>query len=1042
MDKAMLYGLTYPKMITSENTTTIRGKVEIFFISKIASIHSGIEDNPSVLEVGKNLETFFDTEEITKRFYEDFRSNHLDFQKYITGISREDHKKWYSSVVLNRLMFIWFLQKKGFLDGDYEYLKSKLKNYSNKSYYQDFLKLLFFQGFARRPEERTREAKKALGDIKYLNGGLFLPHSIEEEYQHIDIKNRAFEKTFELFSEYNWCLQDHKGKDNEVSSDVLGYIFEKYINEIQQKSFGAYYTKDQITEYLSKNTIHSHILEKANKEGYSFKEIDELLSKLDINLCKTLLTNEESILNTLTVLDPAVGSGAFLVSAMKVLLDIYSPIVEKIKMFQKDNRDLCRWYRGFQDQYKSDLYGIKKSIILNNLYGVDIMKEATETCKLRLFLSLVSSALNVDEMEPLPNIDFNIMYGNSLIGFLKHQTKQTSLFGESYEDIKKAYNNSVKEYKKEGFFTFKELKQLKKEIFDFLKKNASKMNQALANECNNKHLKFKALNTDRKIQGENSVSKENIKKLDPFHWNFAFNQIMDRGGFDIIITNPPWEKVEIEDKEFFSQHKLSIDKKKTPKKEMDKIKKKLLKNKKIKDSYIEELSLELFQRNYFSIFYQYQKGEIIKNGKIINALGRMDTYRLFAERCFDILNKEGFLGMVLPSGLCKDDGSIGLRKHIFDKTYLKSIIDFQNQMENGKGRIFEEVHPSFKFILLSLKKDKPQDEFSYLAHQRDLDVLDKIPEKSFKQSIKSIKEISPRDCAILEFQNPMDISIFKKAQKFPMMEESTPDLWNVHFYQDFNKTSDSNLFRSTKNKSTICLPLYEGKAIYQYEFNYDLSKIEKCISLRKEKVQGGGHCFKHKCYKDYRLVIRTIARNTDERSLIAAVIPKNNFIVNSLHGVSIDSNDRSQNHQYMLLLQSFLNSFVVDFFIRKTVSANINKKYIIPLRIPRLKKTHPCFKDLVKKSAMLTCIGENGEFDELAKEIGIRCGGVKNTEHRWKIQGDIDAIVASIYGLSFEEFEYILSTFTTGRNQERLNALKKYALEAFKNPPKYLKKAS
>ena len=291
-------------------------------------------------------------------------------------------------------------------------------------YYSEFLTLLFFEGFAKRPKERSEKAKKLLGNIRYLNGGLFVPHPIEEKYKKsIQIPDKAFEKkTFEIFSNYEWHLQDSRGESNEISPDVIGYIFEKYINELQQKSLEAYYTRYEITKYLSKNTIQNCILDKVNQQGYDFKSRDELLGRLDAKLCKLILTNEDSILNNLTILDPAVGSGAFLVSAMKELIDIYSPILGKIEIL--GDRELKKWYEDFKIKRKSISYGIKRNIILKNLYGVDIMKEAAEVCKLRLFLSLVSSALNEKELEPLPNMDFNIMHGNSLIGFLRADDKE------------------------------------------------------------------------------------------------------------------------------------------------------------------------------------------------------------------------------------------------------------------------------------------------------------------------------------------------------------------------------------------------------------------------------------------------------------------------------------------------------------------------------------------------------------------------------------------------------------------------------------------
>ena len=1124
-----------------------------YFISKLAGIHFGLEDTPQIKEIGERLEKAFDTEKITKKFYMDFKANHFQFQKYISGIKNEEDKKWYASLILNRLMFIYFLQKKGFVNDDFNYLETKLKESKERGkdrYYSEFLALLFFEGFAKKPIERSPKAKNLLGKIKYLNGGLFVPHALEEKYAiksgayktKIKIQDKAFEETFHIFSQYDWHLQGKQGQpDNEISPDVMGYIFEKYINELQQKSLGAYYTRDEITQYLSRSAIQKSVLEKVNQQGYEFQNLAELLHKLNAPLCKILLTNEDSILNNLTVLDPSVGSGAFLTAAMKELIDIYSPIIGKIKTL--GDRELNQWLKDFESQHKSLAYGIKKSIILKNLYGVDIMKEATEVCKLRLFLSLVSSALDSSDLEPLPNLDFNILCGNSLIGFLRedegekaekssidchphetshpcettlsHETSHSresgnpeksdhlktkvgkqahiphkkqiawsEILGEDYNQIKDKYNQLVSRYKNQPL-SFAKLKELKKKTNQFLEENSKKLSRALADKCNREGVKYpeildiqekKKISKKRAVRPEDFYSKDIERNLNPFHWDFAFNEIMDKGGFDVIITNPPWEKVKTEDREFFYKYDSSIDKKKTKKELIKSKKKKLLKDTIIKKDYFKTEEFYLFQREYFSKLYQYQEGKITNsNGMEKLASADMDTYRLFTERAIELLNKNGCLGIVLPSGLCKDDGAIGLRKNLlFNRVKIGGLIDFQNQMEKGQGRIFEGVHPQFKFLLLNLQNAEPKDEFPCQFHERDLRVLDEnsFPKRAkMTQSIKEIKKLSPRDCSIIEFKNSKDIKILKKVRQFPAIGKKLKNLWNPVFYTEFHETNDSHLFKY-QQQSDKDLSLYKGEAIYQYEFNHNLSHVNRYVSRKSNKIQGKGFPFKNKCYKNYRLVIRTIASNTNERSLISAVIPKNHFISNSLYGVHIDKefqerraelkysgnldqkeltqttqqrSKRAKNfpfnkisNKYMLLLQAFLNSFIVDYFIRQKVSANINKKFITPLCIPRLTERDPYFKELVERSAKLTCIGK--EFNDLADEIGIPRGGVKDQETRWKIQGEIDAMVAYVYGLNFKEFDYILSTFMTGKNQVRLKALKEYALEAFEKD-KFLDKA-
>ena len=220
---------------------------------------------------------------------------------------------------------------------------------------------------------------------------------------------------------------------------MLGYIFEKYIN---QKSFGAYYTRPEITEYLCERTIHHLILEKINSapiagvtRGRHFDTVNDLLVNLDAGLCRELL----DILPQISLLDPACGSGAFLVSAMNTLIKVYIAITGRIEYL--NDSYLTNWLRKARAEHDSLHYYIKKKIITENLFGVDIMEEGTEIAKLRLFLALVSSVQTVEQLEPLPNIDFNILPGNSLIGFLQvneetynKRLSQLNLFQKRYQE--------------------------------------------------------------------------------------------------------------------------------------------------------------------------------------------------------------------------------------------------------------------------------------------------------------------------------------------------------------------------------------------------------------------------------------------------------------------------------------------------------------------------------------------------------------------------------------------------------------------------------
>ena len=337
----------------------LKGQPGDLFISKLGQIVFDLSDfdaegNVGVVEVAARLRAAWTCERITKRFYGQFQEQHTAFLELIAGIPDERQRRWYASVLLNRLMFIYFLQKKGFVDGgDLNYLRGKLvlsKERGKDRYFRDFLKPLFFEGFAKPPDKRSPGINALIGAIRYLNGGLFLPHRVELDNPDLDVCDRAFENLFGLFERYSWNLDDTPGgKDDEINPDVLGYIFEKYIN---QKAFGAYYTRTEITDYLCERTIHRLILDAVNTPDGSpiraivgvrprkYDTLGDLLIDLDADLCRRLLLD---VLPRLSLLDPACGSGAFLVAAMKTLINVYSAVIGRIKFVS--DRTLSQWLK-------------------------------------------------------------------------------------------------------------------------------------------------------------------------------------------------------------------------------------------------------------------------------------------------------------------------------------------------------------------------------------------------------------------------------------------------------------------------------------------------------------------------------------------------------------------------------------------------------------------------------------------------------------------------------------------------------------------------
>lgn len=640
------------------------------------------------------LQDMVNTERVTKKFYDRFKKELDSFQKLIDGITVEADRLWYSSVMLNRLMFIYFLQRKGFLDGDRDYLSKRLKVVRERrgkdefqSFYRCFLLRLFHEGLGSR--KRELDFEELLGRIPYLNGGLFEVHDIESRYVDdagqtvVDIPDDAFESVFSFFNDYEWCLDTRPSRtEKEINPDVLGYIFEKYIN---QKQMGAYYTKEDITEYISKNTIIPYVFDTAEKkhkaafegddsiwlllqidpdryiydavqkgveldlpediacglddvskrdkwntpasEEYALpteiwrevvarrkryaevrgrlergevKSIDDLIN-LNLNIIQFArdvidITDSPELIraiwNTMagriaeigtnaspippmTVLDPTCGSGAFLFAALNILEPLYEGCLDRMQAFvsQADSAGDSRKYSDFRSvlfrmddttKHPNREYFILKSIILNNLYGVDIMEEAVEICKLRLFLKM-ASVVEPNEsrdnygLEPLPDIDFNIRAGNTLIGYATEEevrgatavgkAKQLTMMPEGYSGEQMELIGNIDD--SPAFKRIKDKLAIVDAAYEMFRRQQVELGGDVTAE-DKKALRAKL--TDLGAELNCYLAKQYIidavhhkAKYDkwlashqPFHWFVEFYGIMKRGGFDVIIGNPPY----------------------------------------------------------------------------------------------------------------------------------------------------------------------------------------------------------------------------------------------------------------------------------------------------------------------------------------------------------------------------------------------------------------------------------------------------------------------------------------------------------------------
>jgi Alw26I/Eco31I/Esp3I family type II restriction m6 adenine DNA methyltransferase len=1022
----------------------VKGQPGDLFLSKLGSLVIDITElehgEPTVVEIAYKLQRGFDVEPVTKKFYKQFQEQHQKFLLFVKGIDNETDRRWYTSVILNRLMFVYFLQRKGFIDNkDLNYLQNKLELSKQKGedhFYGEFLKALFFESFAKPEIERDLSVQELVGKVKYLNGGLFLKHHIEDKYD-ISIVDEAFEQVLDLFGRYSWNLDDTpEGKDDEINPDVLGYIFEKYIN---QKAFGAYYTRPQITEYLCDRTIHKLIVDRVNdalSDQYKpFEDINELLIKLDTNVCRLLM---DDILPNLSILDPACGSGAFLVAAMKTLIQVYSAVFGTIKLMGDDT--LKKKLEDIENLHPSLPYFIKKRIVSDNLYGIDIMEEATEIAKLRLFLALVSSANDVEELEPLPNIDFNIMAGNSLIGLIKVDDTAfdavgnslqgnllQSLAADNYKKILEEKNKSVDLYKKHAFLPKAlpdtdtpqdtRLIHIRKNIEQLNKKSQEKLNLLLLDEFSKRlGIKYEEVQLTGKSQ-KRVLKVEDIAALKPFHWGYHFDKVLERGGFDAIITNPPWEIFKPQAKEFFAQHNELVTKNKMDIKDFEKEQNKLLQNPIIASTWLEYQSQYPYVSAYYRSSEQYKNQISVVNGK--KAGTDINLYKLFTEQCFNLLRSGGECGIVIPSGIYTDLGTKQLREMLFSQTKVTGLFCFEN-----RKTIFEEVDSRFKFVVLTFVKGSITTEFPSAFMRHDVQELQRFPsDDSLQINIDMVRKLSPDSLSVMEFKNEVDIRIAEKMLKFPLLGEKIEGKWNLRLTREFDMTNDSHLFKQQSGQGR--LPLYEGKMIHQFthlyaEPRYWVGEEEGRKALLKRNETDNGQKVD---YQSYRLGFRDVARNTDNRTMIAGIIPPNIFAGNTL----IVSQQFTMQDELLFVI-SVLNSFACDFIIRQKVTAHCNMFYVYQLPVPRLTKNDRNFNDIVQRAAKLICT--TPEFDELAQEVGLGSHqqGVTDETERAKLRAELDGMVAHLYGLTEDEFSYILTTFPI------VNAtVKEAALEAYRS---------
>jgi type I restriction-modification system DNA methylase subunit len=632
----------------------------------------------SALELQSLHDQAFDVEEVTKQFYRDYVGA---FDALCDDIAarnpkHKDDAEREAQILLDRLMFLYFIQKKGWLDDQTNYLPKGFQEYyeadpDGAGFYTDFL----FPLFVALSNEGV--ALPSLGDVPFLNGGLFEVVADAPATDQLAIGNRAFRRVFDdLLECYNFTVREDTPLDVEVAIDpeMLGQIFENLVlglerGEDRRKATGSYYTPRVIVHFMCRQALKEHLAAESELDPARIETLMSLgpaeqltpdeLADLDGMLDEPEARLLRSLVEGARVLDPAVGSGAFLVGmlyemvALTKLLDVRLHGQEHV---QRRNYD----------------YDLKRSFIERNLYGVDIQPEAVRICELRLWLSLMVDfeRENHNPVPPLPNLSYRVRVGDSLIERLFGEPVQLDQLADDAAACqlvdhiraeKETYflePSLAAKWQRElrilgltcelaawlvGAKRAAVLTQMSGQVppmgDEFLSIEHRKLKESFETELGRyDEMLEQAKAVYNQVQamraGEVPVEARNLDALRArlglsFIWRLDFAEVFasNRGGFDIVIANPPYVRIQTT----------------TPVTEID-----------------------------YNDYY-------------VSATGNYDIYCLFAEKGTSLLKTGGVLCYIMPHRFFKRSYGVGLRRFIQDKQNVHLIVDFDGYM------VFEDV---------------------------------------------------------------------------------------------------------------------------------------------------------------------------------------------------------------------------------------------------------------------------------------------------------------------------------------------------------------
>lgn len=501
----------------------------------------------------------FSVERLNKEFFAGYKAQ---YNKFLQQLSENKQNRNYVKKLLGRLVFLQFLQKKGWMGvpasrsdwngGDKNYLCHLIEHYKgNDRLLSDVLEPLFFNTLNEKREGDIADAR--LGEnikIPYLNGGLFEKDNIDK--LDIDFPYSYFKELMDFFAMYNFTIDENDPDDSEVGIDpeMLGHIFENLLEDNKDK--GAFYTPKEIVQYMCRQSVIQYLKTHEPNEQYA-KPIEQLINNgivLPVLQTKSVASRFMQLLKGVKVCDPAIGSGAFPMGILYVLYHAIHHLQSHAEPHGNFNSTQT-----------------KREIIQNNIFGVDIEQGAVDIARLRFWLALVVDA---DEPQPLPNLDYKITCGNSILHRFSLDVPIENVFTEYNKNKSEVEKMSLSKYKEKVYKYTETSDHDKKEEFRNIieqVKTAFRSNLSDKDLLKIRKIRMRITNLETPLLfGERTKEEKNeAKKLrkqlvqiekehediknnkiyeHSFEWRFEFPALLSDGGdfmgFDIIIGNPPY----------------------------------------------------------------------------------------------------------------------------------------------------------------------------------------------------------------------------------------------------------------------------------------------------------------------------------------------------------------------------------------------------------------------------------------------------------------------------------------------------------------------